>query len=62
MHHCSIPPVLRRGVQFVLTAKTVNLFQGEGKVNAQRRAEMAQKRIQALERWLAEQHNLAVHR
>jgi len=62
VHHCSIPTVLRRGVQFVLTAKIVNLFKAEGKVNAQRRAETAQKRRQALERWLAEQHNLAVHR
>ena len=62
VHHCSIPTVLRRGVQFVLTAKMVNLFKGEGKVNVPRRAEMAQKRRQALERWLAEQHNLTVHR
>lgn len=47
VHHCSIPTVLRRGVQFVLTAKIVNMFKGEGKVNAQRRAETAQKRRQA---------------
>ena len=47
VHHCSIPTVLRHGVQFVLTAKIVNLFKGEGKINAQRRAETAQKRSQA---------------
>jgi len=47
VHHCSIPTVLRRGVQFVLTAKIVNLFKAEGEVNAQRRAETAQKRRQA---------------
>ncbi len=47
VHHCCIPTVLRRGVQFVLTAKIVNLFKAEGKVNAQRRAETAQKRRQA---------------
>jgi seryl-tRNA synthetase len=47
VHHCCIPTVLRRGVQFVLTAKFVNLFKAEGKVNAQRRAETAQKRRQA---------------
>jgi seryl-tRNA synthetase len=32
VHHCSIPTVLRRGVQFVLTAKIVNLFKAEGKL------------------------------
>jgi hypothetical protein len=62
VHQSYIPTVLRRGVHFVLSAKIANLFKGEGKVKAQRRVETAQKRRQALERWLPKQHNLAVHR
>jgi DNA repair exonuclease SbcCD ATPase subunit len=61
VHYSVIPAVVRRGSKFVLTAKIVNLFKAEWEVDTQRRAEAAQKRREALERWLVEQHNCAVH-
>jgi DNA repair exonuclease SbcCD ATPase subunit len=60
VHYSAIPAVVRRGSRFVLTAKIVDLFKAEWEVDVQRRAEAAQKRREALERWLAEKHNRAV--
>lgn len=62
VHYSAIPAVVRRRSKFVLTAKIVDLFKAESEVDAQRRAEAAQKRREALEHWLAEQHNRAVRR
>lgn len=58
LHHlATIPTLVKRGSQFVMSAKNVDLFQSEGTVDARRRAKAAQKRREALESWLVEQRS-----
>ncbi|MFH7026465.1 MAG: hypothetical protein ACHBN1_13915 [Heteroscytonema crispum UTEX LB 1556] len=60
VHYSEIPTVIKRGFQFILTAKKVDMFKAEREIDVQKRAEAAQKRRKALERWLTEKHKPAV--
>lgn len=54
VHYSAVPAVVKERAKFVLTARIVDLFQAEREGDAHRRAETAQRRRKALERWLAE--------
>ncbi len=56
IHNPVVPSIVRRGAKFILTTKAVNLFGSEQEIDVAMRAEAAQKRREALENWLTEQH------
>jgi hypothetical protein len=60
IHYSAIPTVIKRGFQFILTAKNVDMFKAERQIDVQKRAEAAQKRRKALERWLIEKHKSVI--
>ncbi|MBW4507538.1 MAG: hypothetical protein KME64_13645 [Scytonematopsis contorta HA4267-MV1] len=60
VHNPAVPSIVRRGAKFILTTKTVNLFNSEQEVYTAMRAEAAQKRREALENWLTEQHKSVI--
>jgi hypothetical protein len=59
VHYSAIPTVIKRGFQYILTAKNVDMFKAE-KEDVQKRAEAAQKRRKALENWLTDKHKPVV--
>ncbi|WP_427158661.1 hypothetical protein ACQFX9_22565 [Aliinostoc sp. HNIBRCY26] len=52
VHNSAIPVVVKQGKKFILTTKTVNLFQAEESVDVKAQARTAQKRRKSLEAWL----------
>lgn len=57
IHHAAIPQVIRRGSQFILTAKSLDLSVIDEGTQGRERARYARRRREALEQWLLAQRH-----
>lgn len=57
IHHAAIPQVIRRGSQFILTAKSLDLSVTDEGAQGRERARYARRRREALEQWLLAQRH-----
>lgn len=54
VHYSKVPTVVRHKTGFVLTAKTIDLFNAEGELEFQKQIKAAQRRREAFESWLVQ--------